>query len=206
MASSLYFCILSGYTIVICWITATDDLASWYLFCIFDEHLKTTDITDKHKNHVKPNCISFTIIIKVQYNSKPICCPPVKPKEILALHKKMWYQNAKQPFQVKRPKWSLSAISYLAIIVLAKCGKFHPSQMNSRPIHKEMLNAVWLVEHSISSKTQFSNGALAHHHYLATFCTFLLSLLTGIEVRFVRLVLADLRINIAPKRGGGKLM
>lgn len=91
----------------------------------------------------------------------------------------MWYQKAKQPFQVIRPKWSLSAIRYLAIILLAKCGKSSPSQMNSRPIYQEMLNAVWLLEHSISYKTQFSSGSLAFHHYFATFCIFFLSLLIG---------------------------
>lgn len=91
----------------------------------------------------------------------------------------MWYQKAKQPFQVRRPKWSLSAIRYLAIILLAKCGKSSPSQMNSRPIYQEMLNAVWLLEHSISYKTQFSSGSLAFHHYFATFCIFFLSLLIG---------------------------
>lgn len=49
---------------------------------------------------------------------------------------------------------------YLGMIVLANCGKFCPSRMNSRPIHKETLNAVWLLEHPISYQTQFSNGAL----------------------------------------------
>lgn len=44
--------------------------------------------------------ILSTAIIKLQYNSwglnpKPIHCPPVNLKEILALPKKMWYQNAK---------------------------------------------------------------------------------------------------------------
>lgn len=41
------------------------------------------------------------------------------------------------------------------------------------------------------------------YHYFATFCMFLLSLLTGMEVRFVRLVLTAHWIYTAPKRGGG---
>lgn len=115
------------------------------------------------------------LTIKIQYNSwslspKPTHCPTVKLKDILALPQRTWYQNAKQPFQVVGPKWHLPHTSYLkaslqtvhllanstltryakiedllAITISAKCSKFGPFQINPRLIHKETLNAVWLL-------------------------------------------------------------
>lgn len=127
------------------------------------------------KKPVRPNCCSTlsALTIKIQYNSwsvspKPTHCPTVL-KDILALPRRTRYQNAK-PFQVVGPKWHLPHTGYLrtslktvhlftyptltgyakiedllAITISAKCSKFGPLQINPRLIHKETLNAVWLL-------------------------------------------------------------